>query len=133
MGLPVSVVVTTAPVPAKKHTFAYIGIAIFGIALIVIIVYIIQPAIIFPNVLVSGDVQTSTGTTPTGLTFTSESGQVITASVVSGQYSASLPNGHTYRIVVTYSTLDVGAGQSCTAQSFSLNIQGTSYTLNVSC
>jgi hypothetical protein len=67
--------------------------------------YLNSPAVRNPQVIVSGRVSTvGFGTTPNRVDFTSDNGQVYSSPVSNGQYSVTLPNGHSYTITVAWSS-----------------------------
>jgi hypothetical protein len=100
---------TTAPAGGKSHTGRNIGIIVV-VLVVVVVGYLLltlgtSPSHPTPStVKVTGYASTrGVGTHAVSVSFTSDDGQVFNAAVVNGQYSISLPNGHTYSVQIEWS------------------------------
>jgi len=121
--------VTSPPPSAKKSSYA--KWAVLGILVIILIVVAVfafsgGAGVGSPlTVSVSGFVSTGFGTHPTNVQFTSDNGALYYGTVnVTNQdsesYSAQLPNGHVYSVLVLWSGA-LGSSGSCNAGTLSVS------------
>lgn len=133
-------ILAAAPSERRSHTArnALVVIVVIAIAAAAFL-FLTQGSVVSPirpsSVTVTGTVSTKgLGTSPTNIGFTSDNGQIVNAAVVSGKYSLTLPNDHTYTVKVQWSGA-LGATGTCTAGTLpvSQGPGGSALTNNWSC
>jgi hypothetical protein len=118
--------VASTPAPRSNTTRNIIIVLVVVFAVVILAVVGLLWYAYGSNVTVSGSVTTTGLTThPVTLTFTSDNGQVYTATangVVghSGVYSVSLPKGHVYSVAINGAG-DLGYTGTCNAGSFTIS------------